>query len=103
MIYVSKNLIPESDENIIGVKRFIYNKLYIDELYNYTITQPINKISEVLEKYFDTLVVDGLVNATGKIVRLKGQVFAKLQTGNTGTYLLAMVFAIIVILVISLF
>lgn len=100
--YVSRANIPLDDNAISGFKKVVYDKYYIDELYEKTITKPIDKISSITQRYIDEPVVDGAVNGVGKFVRYFGNHFRELQTGNLGSYILAMVMAMVVILMVTL-
>jgi NADH-quinone oxidoreductase subunit L len=101
--FVSKKNIPVADEAMQGLPKVIYNKYYVDEAYEKSITQPLDKLSAATEMYVDKEFIDkGFVNGTGSFIRSLGNSFRQLQTGNVGNYLLAMVLAMIVILVVSL-
>jgi len=94
-LFVDKGILPASDAEMKGLKKTIYHKYYIDEFYNKVITQPLDKLSAFTQTSIDRKVVDGLVNNSGKGTQWLGQVFRKLQFGNTGYYALAFVIALI--------
>ena len=100
--YVTKKNVPVEDGDIKGVQKIIYNKYYVDEAYDKVITQPLDKASSLTENYVDGRFIDGIVDGVGKIIRLFGNSFRMVQTGNLGNYLLAMVIAMILILVVTL-
>jgi NADH-quinone oxidoreductase subunit L len=97
-MFVSKSKVPVEDAAEQGLGKFIYNKMYIDELYHAIIVSPAQKISEVLYKVVDRLLIDGIVNLSGKISMAGGQLIRTIQTGQTAFYILAMVLSIIFIL-----
>jgi NADH-quinone oxidoreductase subunit L len=102
--FVTKNTIPAHDEEKQGfIPRLLANKYYVDEFYNAIIVKPLNGLAQFTYKVLELKGIDFLVNAVGKaIVALSGLV-RRIQTGNTGFYIFAMVVSIIVILVLNLF
>ncbi len=82
--------------------QLVYNKYYVDEIYNVFIVQPIKLTSTyLLWKFFDAGVIDGAVNLTGTTVRGLGRVAARLQNGYAQAY--AITFLIGVLLVVGAF
>ncbi|HPS64907.1 MAG TPA: NADH-quinone oxidoreductase subunit L [Ignavibacteria bacterium] len=107
---------------------FSLNKWYFDELYDKTfiaLTMGLSKLSGAFDKYIidgivngaayltrkvssvggvlDKYVVDGLVNAVAYIVGLFGAIFRKFQTGKIESYIMFLVFGVIVLYVILRF
>jgi NADH-quinone oxidoreductase subunit L len=74
------------------------DKYNVDEVYEGLIANPIVKLSEKVLAVFDMKVVDGVVNATGGMVRLFGSLFRYVQTGVVSSYALAYVIGVLVIL-----
>lgn len=56
---------PDPLARLGPVWTFLQNKWYIDEIYNALIIQPVIRLADILRS-FDQLVVDGLVNFSGK-------------------------------------
>lgn len=99
MVYIKNQILPEAkDENIKGIKKLIYNKYYVDEIYDVIIRKPLDALSVVFYKFMDLQVVDGLVNAVGSTVTGISAVVRRLQTGHIGFYIFGMVIGIILIL-----
>ena len=73
-----------------GLHRVLWNKWYVDELYNVSIIRPIHQLSIGLWNIVDTIVIDGLVNASAYTVKGIGWVSSRFQTGRTPTYALWM-------------
>jgi NADH-quinone oxidoreductase subunit L len=80
----------------------LYNKYYVDELYNAIIIKPLYWLSDLFHKVFDIQIVDGAVNAVGKGVHFGSRTLRLVQTGNIGFYIFAMVVGVILIFVFSL-
>ena len=97
-IFVKKGVVPKTDENIHGFTKTVYNKYYVDEIYNSLITKPLDSISQFFSSVFDTKILDGIVNFTGTGTRWLSNSLRLTQNGNVGVYFFAMVVAIILIL-----
>jgi NADH-quinone oxidoreductase subunit L len=80
----------------------VYNKFYIDEIYDKVFVKPIGILSDLLHVVVDKLVVDLLVNASAWFVGFTGRTLRLVQTGNTGFYIFAMVIGMMVLLLIQL-
>lgn len=110
-------------ERIKPIYNFSLNKWYIDELYEVTfIGQTLNfskalawfdnnivdgivngsahvtRFVSKLSGLFDTYVVDGLVNFSAFFSGFLGLTFKKLQTGKVQTYVVLVVFSVIILL-----
>jgi NADH-quinone oxidoreductase subunit L len=81
-----------------GAYRVLFNKYYVDELYNATVVQPVVQFSMGLWRIFDVRFIDGLVNGAGRTMRGFGTVLRPLQTGITGNYAAAIMVGAIVII-----
>jgi len=78
----------------------LFNKYYIDEIYDTLIVNPVLKASKyLLWRFFDLGIIDGLVNVSAKIMEVFGNLFRRLQTGIIESYAAIFVSGIIFILV----
>lgn len=103
-IYITKENVPAAD----GVKQgfwanLITHKFYVDEMYDAVIKNPLNQLSDVTYTFIEKGLLDGIVNGLGSITLWKGSVLRKVQTGNTGFYIFAMVFGLIVLFILQFF
>jgi len=73
-----------------GFHKLLWNKWYVDELYDAAIVQPIHKLSTGLWNIVDTILIDGAVNASAYAVKGISWVSSRFQTGRTPTYALWM-------------
>jgi NADH-quinone oxidoreductase subunit L len=97
-MYVKKKQVPaEDDEEVNPVYRTVYNKYYVDEIYNAVITKPLNFLSALAYRFFELGFVDGIVNGIGTGVQWTSKVVRYVQTGNIGFYIFAMVAGIVLI------
>jgi NADH-quinone oxidoreductase subunit L len=78
--------------------RVVYNKYYIDEIYNALVVNPLVKLSEFTDSFFDTKIVDGSVNGVATVFRNFSEVYRKIQTGLVQNYALMMTIGVAVIL-----
>ena len=78
--------------------KLIYNKYWVDEIYESFITRPLNMISDALHKLVDNQIVDGVVNGVGSAVNWMSGTIRLAQTGNIGFYIFVMVISIVLIL-----
>jgi NADH-quinone oxidoreductase subunit L len=70
-----------------GLYTFVYNKFYIDELYDALFVKPVVGGSRVvLWKGIDAGLIDGMVNGTGSRARNLGSVLRLIQSGNIRSY-----------------
>jgi NADH-quinone oxidoreductase subunit L len=100
--YITQKAMPEDDANLTGLPKLIYNKFYVDELYDSLIVVPLFKMSEWFGHFFDKQVVDRAVNGTASMMDAGGKTLRQLQTGNTGFYVFAMVIGMVVLFIIRL-
>ncbi|MFY7889208.1 MAG: NADH-quinone oxidoreductase subunit L [Spirosomataceae bacterium] len=98
VIYVSKKAIPAADGIESGLQKVIYNKYYIDELYDAVFVKPITALSKFFYSVIDFLVIDLIVEGVGKLVKTLSAEARLLQNGTTGFYLFAMVLSIVALL-----
>ncbi len=98
-VYVVK---PEISKNLktslASAHGLLTNKYYIDEIYDAVFVQPLKKVSVLLWKYFDVLIVDGFVVGLGRVSRLSGEVSRLVQSGAVQLYAVAMLLGLGLIL-----
>ncbi|MDI9869856.1 MULTISPECIES: NADH-quinone oxidoreductase subunit L [Bacteroidota] len=99
VIYVSKKAVPEADGTETGLQKVVYNKYYIDELYDTVFVKPITALSNILHSFVEFLVIDLIVEGIGKLVKGISGEARLLQNGTTGYYIFAMVISIAVMLI----
>ncbi|MEK6765352.1 MAG: NADH-quinone oxidoreductase subunit L [Planctomycetota bacterium] len=97
---------PDLPAKIVGkfklIYKIIYNKYYVDEIYDATIVKPTVKTSFILWKIVDVKIIDGFVNAVARIVELKSEVLKLFQTGYVRNYALSILLGGVIIIVCSL-
>nr|WP_294928678.1 NADH-quinone oxidoreductase subunit L [uncultured Flavobacterium sp.] len=95
--YFKQDNVPEADENITGLTKVLYNKYYVDEIYDVVFVRSINGLSRFFRDYVETglsAVVFGLGKITNELA-LQGK---KIQNGSVGLYLFAFVLGLCAII-----
>ncbi|MBF0515831.1 MAG: NADH-quinone oxidoreductase subunit L [Nitrospirae bacterium] len=76
---------------ITPIYKLLFNKYYIDELYNLIIVRPCYWVSgNILDKVTDKVLIEGIVNGVPSLVQWSGQRLRKIQTGVVQHYTLIM-------------
>ena len=98
LIYVKRGIRPLPEgAKMPAVQRVIYNKYYVDELYDAIIRKPLDLLSATYN-YIDTKIIDEIVNGVGQAVNGASSIIRKAQTGHIGVYIFSMVLGIVAIL-----
>ncbi|UCC65938.1 MAG: NADH-quinone oxidoreductase subunit L [Deltaproteobacteria bacterium] len=77
----------------------IFNKYYVDEIYQASFVDSSKKISNFFWREFDDGVVDRTVNVVAGLVLWWGRVLRKIQTGYVQGYALALILGAVVIMI----
>jgi len=73
-----------------GFHKVLSNRWYVDQVYQASIVVPIHKLSIGLWNIVDTILIDGVVNASAYTVKGISWVSSRFQTGRTPSYALWM-------------
>ena len=99
-VYGRKSDIAErAVERVPGAYRVLWNKYFVDELYDAVVIRPYVALSRWFWQVVDSQIVDGAVNGVGELVRWFGGRVRRLQTGNVQGYALAMLVGAICVIV----
>jgi len=88
--YFKQDNVPEADKNITGLTKVLYNKYYVDEIYDAIFVRSINGLSQFFRDTIET-GLSALVFGLGKVTNEIGFQGKKLQSGSIGLYLFAFV------------
>ena len=78
-----------------GYYNLLWNKYYVDEVYDALVVNPIKKTSDsFLWKIADNKIIDGLVNGTASLVGILSGSIRKIQTGVAQFYAIVMMVGI---------
>jgi NADH-quinone oxidoreductase subunit L len=100
--YVSKKAVPAEESAALSpLHKLVYNKYYIDEIYDALIVRPVMWLSTGLHRFVEKGIIDPIVNGFGKVTLAGGRNLRYLQTGAIGFYIFAMVISIALILFLN--
>lgn len=103
-LYIRKKKQPAPEGITLNTfHRLVYHKYYVDEAYEKLILKPLNFLSKALDAVIEKLLIDRIVNGSGRVVTWGSKTIRLVQTGNTGFYIFAMVISIIILLVVKTF
>jgi len=129
LVYEKKAISPERFSEVLGGVPYnlVYNKYYVDEVYQATLIRGTLALSRILSAFdrwiidgavngaaavvrvvarvegaFDTYVVDGAVNLVGAVSLWAGNRMRAIQTGHIYSYLYAIVIGVAVVLFVRL-
>jgi NADH-quinone oxidoreductase subunit L len=80
--------------------RVVFNKWYVDEIYDAMFVNTTKQFGNFCWKFFDVKIVDGIVNGVGKVVNVLSAGLRHTQTGLFQNYALAMVLGTVVMVAI---
>ena len=86
-----------------GFSKLLYNKWYIDEIYDRLIVQPLIQASRFCWRVIDARVIDGVVNGVGWAARGLGFIVSMFQTGTVNMYAFVLTIGALIILGVSVF
>ena len=90
--------VQELGRKFAGAYRVLWNKYYVDEIYNALFVRPILEGSRLLWRLFDVGVIDWIVNGTGRMMRGLSGYLRPIQNGLAGSYAAAIMLGAILIL-----
>ena len=97
--YVTEPDLPSQlAERLKGFYRLLFNKYWIDEVYDSLIVQPIYRGSVRLWERFDAAVIDGAVNGVGKQIERGAALLRQAQMGYVQVYALILTLGAVVVL-----
>jgi len=101
--FVKKAVVPAGDEEPVPVLvKVVFNKFYIDEIYNFVFEKPLGFLSGFFFNKIENTVLDPAVDEVGVVTARLGTLLRRLQQGNMSFYLFAMVAGILLFIVFIL-
>ncbi len=99
-----QKVVPVAEDETVptGFSGLLYNKYYVDEVYDRFIVQPILRASRFCWKVIDDGIIDGIVNGVGWFAKGIGWGVSMFQTGSLNTYAFILTVGVLVILGASL-
>lgn len=96
VLYLSKKQVPSADEDKSGLGKVIYNKFYIDEIYDAIFVKPVYVLSSFLTNI--DKIISGIIDGLGIFTGFVAGKARLIQNGNMGTYLFVFVLGLCAIL-----
>jgi len=101
VLYLQKPGIPAKFTAAFpALHRAVFNKWYVDEIYDAMFVEPTKKFGTFCWKFFDVCIVDGIVNGIGKLVKVLSAGIRHTQTGLFHNYALTMVLGVVVMVAV---
>jgi NADH-quinone oxidoreductase subunit L len=86
--------------SVSGLYKLVYNKYFVDEIYDATVVHPVVAGSRsVLWKFADAGVIDGIVNGVGSASQGVGNALRRMQSGNIRSYATWVLFGGVMVIV----
>ena len=95
--YLKQKQVPEADEAITGFSKTLYNKYYVDEIYDTIFVKSINSLSRLCINQVET-GLSSLVFGFGKLTNELGYQGKKVHSGSIGLYVFAFVLGLCAII-----
>jgi NADH-quinone oxidoreductase subunit L len=80
---------------MVAIHGVLFNKWYIDEIFEKIVVRPIHKMSMFFWKGLDVMVIDRAVLGVGRLSEWTGQTARILQNGSVQFYALALLFGLV--------
>src|ERR1039457_1275031 len=104
VMYIKNNTLPAKFTSTFpALHRAVYNKWYIDELYDFLFVNPCKALGNFLWKGFDVVVIDGIVDGTATVVMWISGSIKSLQSGYVHNYAMTMALGVVVIVGLYIF
>ncbi len=101
--FVTRSSVPKADsEPMSFFGKVVYNKFYIDEIYDALFEKPLGFLSDFFFNKVENAVLDPAVDGIGTLTARFGTLVRKLQQGNMSFYLFAMVAGILLFIIFIL-
>ncbi len=98
LFYIKNPALPKRlAERWKGLYTLIFNKYYVDEIYEVLFVNSLKGLGTGLWKGFDDFVIDGTVNGIAYLIGLISGVMRRIQTGFVQNYAFSMVLGAVII------
>ncbi|MBN2437874.1 MAG: NADH-quinone oxidoreductase subunit L, partial [Deltaproteobacteria bacterium] len=84
-------------ERFAGLYRWVHNKYFVDEFYDFIFVRGILKLGGFLLKVADGWIIEGAVNGTAAVVKRAGDRLRKVETGYVQEYAFGIIVGAIIV------
>jgi NADH-quinone oxidoreductase subunit L len=104
IFYLMKTDIPvKLAQKFSPIYRLLFNKYYVDELYNHILIRPTLWVANrFIEGFTDAKIIEGIVNGVPKAIGRFAGVLRKVQTGLTQHYAIIMAAGVLILIALML-
>jgi NADH-quinone oxidoreductase subunit L len=100
LFYIKNPALPKLlAEKWKGLYKLVFNKYYVDELYEILFINSLKNLGTALWKGFDDFVIDGTINGIAYLIGWLSGAMRKMQTGLVQNYAFSMIIGGIVLVV----
>lgn len=85
-LYIKKNTVPGEDDKLTGFAKVVYNKFYVDEIYDKLFVKPLYSLGALFQSYLERGIT-ACVTVWGRIAESLSEPASKMQNGSVGLYL----------------
>jgi len=85
-----------------GVYRFVLNKWYFDELYDFLFVRPAQWLARMLWQVGDATIIDGVPNGIAALTTDSSAQVVRIQTGSIALYAFTMLIGLVVLVSVFL-
>ena len=104
LMYIREVISPVAmAQRFRGIYTLLYNKYYVDEIYEKFIINPLLAFSRWLWHFVDDGIIDGTVNLAARFTYLIGLIIRRVQTGYVQNYAAFFVLGALILLAYYLF
>ena len=98
VFYIKNPALPQRfTERFSGLFRWVHNKYFVDEFYDFVFVRGMLKLGAVLLKVADGWLIEGAVNGTAAVVKRAGDKLRKVETGYVQEYALSIIVGAIIV------
>jgi len=99
VFYVARPELPRRlSEKLSALYALIYNKYYVDEIYDAVFVRPTVAFSKWLWRVVDVGIIDALVNGSAAAIAANSGLWRRLQTGNVQHYAASILAGVVLVL-----
>ena len=95
--------VEKMNEAPVGLRKLLWNKWYVDEIYDATVVRFTGWLADRFWKDVDTKVIDGTVNGSARLMEYWASTIRVIQTGNVQNYAMSFLVGVTVILFLGVY
>lgn len=97
-MFVKRGALPSDESEMNGLRKLIYKKYYVDELYTAVFVKPYTWVADNLLTAVEKLGINSLTNSIGNLFPEAGKYVRLIQSGEISFYMFLMIGGIVAII-----